>query len=183
MRIRSRKTRRLRSVRALLIGTAFAGAVSSPVEASNSKYFNGAFCRASFPLGGVSPQRYAKYNGNGSVANRDLTNSLELVCPIVRDNTTNVDGWDSIEIGYFDKSGPDAIACTAWTGSTDGSLAFSQSGFSVNTLGTSWSKVGMTFGDLGTSLADGFHLIRCVLPTAPNTSDLSGIAYYRIQEP
>jgi hypothetical protein len=183
MRIRIRQAGPRLALRNLFIGLTFAGAVSSPAEASNSKYFNGAFCRASFPLGGTSPQRYLKYNGNGSVANRDLTNSIEVVCPVVRDNTTNVGGWDSMEIGYFDKSGPDSIACTAWTGDPDGSLSFSQPGFSVNTMGTTWSKEGMTFGNNAGSFANGFHLIRCVLPTAPNTSDLSGIAYYRIQEP
>lgn len=176
------------TLRRLLIGAIMGWAVSStPAEASDAKYFNGAFCRASFAFGSPSPQTFAKYSGNGSVANRDFLNPLEVVCPIVRDNVSNLNGWDSVEIGYFDRrpgAGAGQISCTAWHGSfVDGSLSFSQPGLSEDTPLNVWSKAGMTLGPNGNSFVDGYYLIRCVIPTAPDTTNLSGIAYYRVQEP
>lgn len=178
--MRSRFNPRSRAVLATIV---VATAISTVAHASDSKYFNGAFCRVVFQFGSSSQQQFAEYRGNGSVANRNLVNPIDVGCPIVRDSVAGINGWDSLEIGYFDKSA-DAVQCNAFAGSiADGSLSFSQLGNSNNTAGTSWSKANMTFGNNGGSFADGFYWIRCVIPRAPDTSNMSGIAYYRIQEP
>lgn len=160
-----------------------AGSAPSGAAASDSKYFNGSFCRALFPFGASSTQGALRYGENGSVANASLTQAVEIGCPIVRDILPHDDGWDSLEIGYFDKRADDAISCSAWAGSmADGSLFFDEPGLSVDTAGSSWHDVNMNFGQGDGGFVDGYYWIRCVLPPAPDNILLSGIAYYRIQE-
>lgn len=179
-------TRLLQSRAALLASLAFVLSITTSAAASDSKYFNGAFCRVSFDFGGASLGSSADYSTNGSVANTNSTTAMNLTCPIVRDNVANTVGWDSVEIGYFDKSALDAIQCTAFSSSfADGSTFWQETKFSANNGAAVWSKTNMTFNDPATdSLAGGFDYIRCIVPQVdPASGAASGIAYYRVQEP
>lgn len=179
-----------RSRRRILPIVALAYAVATPAAAGDTKYFNGTFCRVSTPFGAVSIESFADYNLDGSVANTHVAQTMSLVCPIVRDNTTNTDGWDSVEIGYFDKNTQvlpaQFIRCTAFSASfLDGSFNWNPSGDSVDTMGTSWAKNNMVFLDPGSaSFNGGYYYIRCTVPPLQDSgAPPSGIAYYRVEEP
>lgn len=184
MRPRFSKTRRRLLPRVIAL-TCLASGIAAPAAASDSKYFNGAFCRVAFAFNGSNMADVVDYSTNGSVANRSTNQPMTLVCPIVRDNTSNTDGWDSIEVGYFDKHSGDAISCTAFSRTFSGGMGWDQGGLSVDTLGSSWAKTNMIFNDgSGFSSNGGFYFIRCILPPLQGGgADPSAIAYYRIQEP
>ncbi len=175
-----------RPVLATSAATLFLAVVPLHATAADTKYFNGAFCRAGSDPGEPSFSGDADYSTNGSIANNSTTETLNFVCPIVRDNTANIGGWDSVEVGYFDKS-PDAITCTAKSAQFDGVVIWNQPGFSSNTAGASWAKAGMIFNDpLAVSAVNGFHYLHCVVPPKVclgAVCEISGIAYYRVEEP
>lgn len=110
---------------------------------------------------------------------------MTLVCPIVRDNTTNTSGWDSVEVGYFDKHSAAAIQCTAHSRDFSGVAGWTQQGLSVDTPGTSWAKTNMIFDSMmAFSENGGYYYVLCVLPPMQGGgAPPSGIAYYRVQEP
>lgn len=164
------------------LGLASLAAFGTDARAADDvKYFNGSFCRAIAPFGTSSNQGLLRYSGKGMVFNASLTQPVTVGCPIVRDILDHDNGWDSLEIGYSDRSAG-SVECSAFSGSPDGTLAFSQVGSSVNTVGTLWSKVNMTFGGNGSGFDWGFYYIQCVIPPAKDTAITSGIGYYRIGE-
>jgi len=166
-----------------VLGLASLAAFGKDARAADDvKFFNGSFCRAVNLFGVPSTQGLLEYTGKGMVSNRSLTSAVTVACPIARDILEHDNGWDDLEIGYSDRSPMFAIQCTAYAGSPDGTLAHDQTGFSVNTVGLSWSKAGMTFGGNNGGFDSGFYFSRCVLPRAHDTGIMSGIAYYRIGE-
>lgn len=171
----------LRTAATLAVGVVTV-ALAAPVAADNAKYFNGAFCRVAFGYEGSNMAASLDYAPNGTVANLSATSSMTLVCPIVRDNTTNIDGWESVEVGYFDKHTADAISCSAQARRFDGTTEWDEGGLSVDT-GVGWDKTNMIFDDPTNDSANGgYYYVKCILPPKQGASPPSGIAWYRIEE-
>jgi hypothetical protein len=157
------------------IGT-LAGSASL-AEASDSKWFPGTFCRAA-PAPGY--HHLPHYLTNGSVTNRHTTQFLRVVCPLVRDNTQNTSGPDSVAIGWFNLNTDHDISCTLFSMGNDGTTEWEEEATEGSTT-TEWEKKNVNMSTSSSAIDGSYHLT-CLIPPQ-HTLGLSGIAYFRVQEP
>lgn len=72
--------------------------------ADDSKVYNGSACIAYGLENNGPPARFDVnfYMSDGSIKNNLPNNSIFVLCPIVRDNTTNTDGLRNVTVRLFD---------------------------------------------------------------------------------
>jgi hypothetical protein len=77
--------------------------MSAAAFADNSKVYNGAACIVYGLIGNLDPAHsdINFYQADGSIKNDLPENSLLVLCPIVRDNTTNTDGLRNVTVRVF----------------------------------------------------------------------------------
>jgi hypothetical protein len=155
---------------------------SDQIQASDSKVFNGTFCKMRHELLQPPPvvSQDVLYTTSGEVENRTSARR-EMVCPIIRDNTQNTSGWDHIIVGYVDHHLQEDISCTAFSRGADGTVAFSQTvGETTFTTGT-WDT--LFIDATAMSEVDGYYHLNCEIPGEDPVGGVSAIAFYRVQEP
>jgi hypothetical protein len=175
-----------------LVGTVALLAIASrspDSSASDSKVHSASFCRVAPTGAAPAPVTDAQYKGP-EIRNAG-TAPMSVICPVVRDNTTNASSWDEMRIGLFDRSPVDDIVCTAYSRNVAGIQLFNGP---FNTLGSSvqgWETV--EAGDALSSMTDGYYHINCRIPSKFDCPEClcegglescySGLAFYRVQEP
>lgn len=159
---------------------------STDSSASDSKVHAGSFCRVAPTV--AAPSTDVSYVG-AQIKNVGGT-EMHVICPIVRDNTANVGGWDALRIGLFDRSPVSDIECHSYSRNLAGVVLFDGPFSTVGSVAVGWEV--LQTPDALTSSADGFCHINCQLPrkyTCPECacdggdSCFSGIGFYRVQEP
>lgn len=163
---------------------AVSAAVVGVANASDSKTYNGSFCRSVASSGTVG------YQPDGTVENGHNSESATVLCPISRDNTQNASGWNSIIVGIFDRNplADREVECTAYARGTDGTEVWSEPGSSSGSLAFGWSS--FTLDDpAAASEIDGYYYMLCTLPDRDlgsitvDKAEPSGVAFYRVEEP
>lgn len=160
---------------------------SADSSASDSKVHAGTFCRVAPTV--AAPSTDVSYDGV-TIKNVGGT-PMNVICPIVRDNTANASGWDALRMGLFDRSPVDDIFCHSYSRNVSGVILFDGPFNTFGSLAVGWEV--LETPNALTSSADGYYHVNCRLPpkyTCPQCacegggdSCFSGIGFYRVQEP
>ena len=139
--------------------------------ADDTKTFPGAMClRNSDHTGGS-----AYYGSSARLFNTSTTLALNVICPIVRDNTTSP--WLSVQVTVIDQHVSQNVSCRALSLSRGGTTTFQSA--ALSTSGNSSSGKVINFGPIGEA-DNGYYFLRCQLP--PKGADASAVASYLISE-
>jgi hypothetical protein len=154
----------------LLAGASSAAGAScvpdTDVPTFDAKVFPGAKCRQ---LGTSSTVRY---DNNGRVLNPSTTSLVTVICPIVRDAST--ERWLAIDVVVGDRSSQNDVSCTAISAQKDGLYG----GFNPETqksigFNPEWWKVQtLHFGSQSQERDYGTYFLSCTIP--PRYSDATG---------
>jgi len=154
MRFRSSRSHGKVSVIVTLLATA--GAVATPADAADDKSFHGTSCTSIYPADDFyGTGIYQETSGirNGSTGWRYIQ------CPIVRDNTVNVNGAADVEAAVSDNSGQ--MWCYAMSLDRFGS-AVDSAFLSIPSPGT--NRVLDFALNLNQSINRGTYVIQCAFP-------------------
>lgn len=154
-------------------------------HASDSKVHSAVFCRVA-PTDDA-PSTEVLYTGS-ELQNRG-DQAMHVICPVVRDNTVDDDAWQEMRIGVFDRSPFEDISCRAYSRTTGGIIEFDGPFGSTGSLALGWDVIDGP--DADDAFDNGYYHLNCKIP-ARFTCDacactsgicISGLAFYRIQEP
>lgn len=147
--------------------------------ADDAKIYPGTMCR---PMatgdGGYTP--YVYYNNDGSISNTSEQFSVTVDCPIIRDNTVNKDGLESIILYYDDKNTSYNFFCTAqsrWIWGNTIHKTFN--GTPVQNYGISYLHI---LGLDSSRGANTFYTMRCVIPKKVPGQPSSRLLNYKVTE-
>ena len=133
-------------------------------SADATRIFAGAECQLQDPSQVAATPEY----GFGTIENSS-TITLNVICPVVRDNTSNTNGTQNFTVRVV-SNGNDDVICTSYSTDEDGQLI-------DNVTATTDSNVPETLNiDLSLSADKGTYSMRCVLPPG------SMIINYRVNE-
>lgn len=127
---------------------------AQPADAGDNKAYPGSACVAWGTSTDIQAELYSE------VVNNSTTDDNSVICPIVRDNTTNSTGTGTAWVYvYRDASATSSLSCFLYSAvGSSGALSDSDSAF---TTGTGNIRLDLA---LGTSAAPGPYTIRCILP-------------------
>jgi hypothetical protein len=159
--------RRVRTLKAMPTGLAafllfVLGATTA--LAADSKTSPASACTATDPATGLPITTGAAHKAGGAIENSNASHAdVNLGCPVVRDNTTNVTGLDGFKVYVYATSAAELIDCWLYSARDDiggNSLVESDqrqsSGTGVQTL--DWTTSSTTSED------PGFYNLICTLP-------------------
>jgi hypothetical protein len=146
-------------------------AMASIAEASDKKIYPATSCRPDAESEGT-----VYYSTSGAVYNVSTTETLTLVCPVVRDNTA--DAWVAISVVARNPGDAGVIWCTAESRYSSSTL-YKKDDRYLGEGGTSWITVPF---EAKPAPASGFYQIICRLPRH-SKQYAPGIASYSVTEP
>ena len=148
-----------------------AGLGSPTAWAIDNTTFPGAMCIRNSDQPGGS----AHFGNSARLFNTSTTTALNVICPIVRDNTTTP--WASVQVTVIDQHVSQNVSCRALSFSRDGTTTLQTA--VLSTSGNSSSGKVINFGAIG-EFDNGYHFLRCHLP--PKGAEASAVASYLISE-
>lgn len=155
-------------------------APSSAFAASDAKTHPAAFCRPSSSLGTGD----AVFKIDGTIVNESTTEALEVVCPVIRDNTQsgNNDYWN-VKVYVVDETENGLVKCRASARANVGG----EFGAVRDSTGIAFTGDYMLDMTVESQSVDGYAVVTCVLPPAVDdpasgVSKKSKIIMYRSEE-
>ncbi len=147
-------------------------ASAAVAEGSDRKIYAATNCQTAAGSEGT-----AYYSTNGRVYNTSTTDSLWLICPIVRDST--IDPWLELSVVARNSADEDvSIWCIAESRTASGALDREDNRYLSTASGTSWETLSF---EPGPSADYAFYQIRCGLPRHSGQF-APGIASYSVVE-
>ena len=152
----------------------FLASRSGHARAADTKIFPGNFCRqvggtdAAVPLG-------------PAVVNLSQE-TIEVSCPIIRDDSQSIEGWNTIEVFVRDGSDEAVVSCTGYTRKPDGTTVFTDNestDVEGVTPGNLWQILTIGGGGMFSAVPNGTYGLLCTIP--PGIENLVG--GYRVVEP
>jgi hypothetical protein len=141
----------------------------APASQADEKVYPGSQCRAyySFAQGNTRSDYIGMWNINGFGED-----GVYIVCPIVRDNVSNMNGTRSAKIMVFNQRGinDEKVSCGLWSNSQNGGTVALKAAYAEYN-GDNELNV-----DVDASASGGIYGLTCFLPPQ------SGIWSYRIDE-
>lgn len=127
---------------------------AQPAEAGDNKAYPGSACVAWGTSTDIQAELYSE------VVNNSTTDDNSVICPIVRDNTTNSTGTGTAWVYvYRDASATSSLSCNLYSANAStGGLAFSDFN---STTGTGNIRLDL---QLSNSATAGPYTLRCILP-------------------
>ena len=112
---------------------------------------------------------------SGRLYNSSGTSTLNVICPIVRDNTGSPSFSANVKV--IDQHVSQAVSCRAISKSPDGN--FEHITGLGSSSGNSSSGIPINLGSLA-GIPNGYHYIRCSIP--PLNAEYSAVASYQVTE-
>ncbi|MBD0345040.1 MAG: hypothetical protein ICV63_09515 [Coleofasciculus sp. Co-bin14] len=131
----------------------FIASAASPAFADDRKTYPGNLCQP----GPFATASTISYGLDGSVENT-ASGSIYVVCPVVRDNTTNTTGLKQIQV-QINKPSSTGTYCSFYSKSADGVNTFFNEKWNFEGSGNRIISL-----NVQKSYASGYYFIACILP-------------------
>ena len=155
------------SVVLLFLGTT--NVYSAEKGAFDTKIYAGSICR---DADDNSSNHKATYTSEGYVTNANSNNTLNVVCPLVRDNQATDQGIGAIGIYYSDNHPQEDISCAVVAKRLNGSSWRTSSQMKSQATGPNvfWQGIPVT-----TRGADSYFFLKCSIPSSNGDGEFSVI--------